>query len=246
MKTFFALAVSLLLIGCSAQKEVVTVINGEPGQDGHSLVSQYMPATELECDSQGGSRLDIYIDLDDSLTASDSDRYQNSIVVCNGKNGLDGAVGATGPSGQDGTDGTNGENGHDGIAGPPGSAGPPGLNGNPGHDGTPGPQGPPGSPGAPGNDGRDAHVTHKNISTVCSNISTNYNALIKQQTVELYPAEFDSSGNAVCDAGKNSGPNQHPSKKVFTLTTASSTFWLSPTELAVFVDPAGLRILNYN
>lgn len=219
------------VLSCSPVRDVVEIIdgkNGTNGSNGHSLVSQYMPATELECDSAGGSRLDIYIDMDDSLTPSDNDRYQNSIVACNGLNGLNGL---------NGSDGSNGENGHDGVAGPPGQSGPPGLDGNPGHDGLPGPQGLPGQDGAPGQngppgqDGKDAHVTPRNVGVNCTNVHPNYDAMIKNNTVEIYTA----TANHSCPA-----PN-----KVFVLTSSSSTFWLSATELAVFVDPAGLRILNY-
>lgn len=233
-----------IIAGCAPKKEVVDVINGKDGRDGvngHSLVSQYMDATELECDANGGSRLDIYIDMDDSLTASDGDLYMNSLVACNGLNGINGQ---DGQDGEDGKDGLNGLNGHDGIAGPPGSAGPPGLNGNPGRDGLPGPQGLPGTPGAPGKDGKDgedgkdgkdgsngkdAHVTPKNVGANCTSISSNYDALIKNQTVEIYTAGYSCSS----------------SKKVFVLTDSASTFWLSSTELAIFVSPAGLRILTY-
>ncbi len=192
--------------------------SGPAGSNGHSLVSQYMPASELECDSEGGSRLDIYVDLDDSLSASEGDLYQNSLVVCNGSNG------------------NNGENGHDGIAGPPGSSGPPGLDGNPGHDGLPGPSGAPGTPGAPGSNGndgapgKDAHVTSKNVTESCGSLTAGYDALIKNNTVELYTA----------------GKSCAAPFKVFVLTSSASTFWVSSTELAVFVDPAGVRILNYN
>ena len=229
---FVAIAVALAT-GCSPKREVVDVINGAPGApgaNGHSLVSQYMDATELECDSAGGGRLDIYIDMDDSLTASEGDQYQNSLVACNGLNGLNGT---DGEDGSDGTNGNNGINGHDGIAGPPGSAGPPGLNGNAGHDGAPGPQGQPGTPGAPGangnngENGHDAHVTPRNVTATCSAITANYSALIKNNTVEIY--------NGLTCSGQ----------KVFVLTSSASTFWLSATELAVFVDPAGLRILTY-
>jgi len=236
MKRIIIIAIAVALAtGCSPKREVVDVINGTPGNDGrdgangHSLVSQYMDATELECDSAGGGRLDIYIDMDDSLTASDGDQYQNSLVACNGLNGLNGS------DGSDGSDGSNGINGHDGIAGPPGSSGPPGLNGNPGLDGEPGPQGQPGTPGAPGangnngENGHDAHVTPRNVTGNCSNVSSGYDALIKNQTVELYTAGFSCAAN----------------KKVFILTDSASTFWLSSTELAVFVSPAGLRILTY-
>jgi hypothetical protein len=160
------------------------------------------------------------MDVDDSLTPTDGDLYQNSLIACNGLNG------------------NHGENGHDGIAGPPGQAGPPGLDGNPGHDGEPGPSGLPGSPGAPGanghdgapgQDGKDAHVTPKNVTGNCAALTANYDAKIKNNTVELYTAGHS------CDAPW----------KVFTLTSSASTFWLSSTELAVFVDPAGLRVLTY-
>lgn len=210
------IAALIAFVGCAPYKETVTVIKGDPGApgaNGHSLVSQYMAATELECDANGGSRLDIYIDMDDSLTPSEGDVYQNSLIACNGLNGV------------------NGQDGQDGEAGPPGLTGPPGLNGNPGHDGAPGPQGPPGTPGAPGkdgNNGKDAHVTPRNVSTTCSAISDNYSALIKNNTVEIY--------NGLTCSGQ----------KVFVLSSAASTFWLSATELAVFVDPAGLRILTYS
>lgn len=230
----------LLIMGCAkSEYDIISGSNGKDGTDGkngHSLVSQYLPATSLECDSSGGSRLDIYIDLDDSLTPSTNDRYQNSVVICNGLNGLNGLDGINGTNGKDGN------NGHDGIAGPPGQAGPPGLNGNPGHDGVPGPQGQPGSPGAPGQDGKDgkdgapgqdgkdAHVNPKNVnSSSCTQISSNYYAKVKSNTVEIFSTSSCSS-----------------SSKVFILDSSSSTFWLSSSELAVFVDPAGLRVLTYN
>lgn len=215
MKKIGSILIFLGVLGCSPKLEMVEVYKGDPGSpgvNGHSLVSQYVAVTELECDSLGGSRLDIYLDMDDSLTPSETDIYQNSLVSCNGYNGV------------------NGNPGHDGIAGPPGQSGPPGLNGNPGHDGLPGPSGPPGSPGAPGQNGKDAHVTPKNINGNCSNVNANYDALTKNNTVELY----------------TSGKSCSSPFKVFILTSSASTFWLSNTELAVFVDPVGLRVLNYN
>lgn len=259
-KSFFYIGlIAALMLACSPKTEMIesqkgdrgdqgvpgnTGAPGQNGQNGHSLVSQYMAATELEC-VNGGNRLDIYIDVDDSLTPSEGDVYQNSLIACNGTNGVDGT---------NGTNGVDGAPGHDGEAGPPGQAGPPGLNGNPGHDGLPGPQGPPGTPGAPGHDGKDgkdgldgddgkdgtngsdgddgkdAHVTPKNVGSNCTNISAGYDALIKNQTVEIFTAGHSCSS----------------SKKVFVLTDSASTFWLSSTELAVFVTPAGLRILTYN
>lgn len=235
MKKILVLLAVLAGIGCSPSREAVQVINGTNGTDGkdgsngHSLVSQYVAATELECGSTGGNRLDIYIDMDDSLTASENDVYQNSLVACNGLNGLNGA------------DGTDGLNGADGQAGPPGLSGPPGLNGNPGHDGLQGPQGQSGTPGAPGynghdgsngsngNDGKDASVKPKNIGASCTSVNASYDALTKNNTVELYTA----------------GKSCAAPYKVFVLTSSASTFWISATELAIFVDPVGLRILTY-
>ncbi len=194
MKSLIGFGILTMLMGCGPTSEVKVI----SGANGHSLVAQTMSATALECDSNGGLRTDIYVDLDDSLSPSDGDRYQSSIVVCNGGRGQPGA------------------DGH-------GEAGPPGLQGNPGHDGIPGQ---PGDPGAPGS----GHVTPKNVGFTCSNISVGYDALVKNNTVELYTA------GSSCSA----------SSKVYVLTSSASTFWISSTELAVFVDPTGLRILNYN
>ncbi len=213
MKSLYVFAL-LALVGC-AEKITVTMIpgtNGADGQDGYSVVSWVMSATDLECANLGGARTDFYQDLDRSGDSSDGDRYLNSAVVCNG---------------------SNGNNGHDGIAGPPGSAGPPGLNGNPGHDGVDGPTGPPGSNGSNGTNGSNGHgggVVPKNITGLCTSLSANYDAKIKNNTVEIYTAGQSCAAPA----------------KVFTLATAASTFWISDTELAVFVEPAGVRILAFN
>jgi hypothetical protein len=51
--------------------------------------------------------MDMYIDLDDSLAASEGDKYLGSLIVCNGANGL------------------NGLNGLPGVQGPMGPQGPP-------------------------------------------------------------------------------------------------------------------------
>ncbi len=212
MRTLTLILAITGFLGCNHRTEQIT-LSAQNGANGHSLVSQYMATTELECDAAGGARLDIYIDLDDSLTASEGDLYSNSLVACNGLSG------------------TNGNPGHDGIAGPPGSSGPPGLDGNPGQDGSPGPSGAPGTPGAPGHDGANGngHVSPRDVGPVCSNVSPAYDALTKNNTVELYPAGVSCQAN----------------QKVYTLTSAASTFWID-IGLAVFVDPSGLRILEFN
>lgn len=140
MKKFSVLLIGLLIAACSPDKEVVSIIKGNPGgpgPNGHSLVSQYNNSSEIECQN-GGTRLDIYLDVDDSLTASEGDIYQNSLVACNGGAGPQGIPGESGPQGI-------------GLIGP---QGPPGT-------GTPGPTGPQGPPGT----GSSATVTALNATT---------------------------------------------------------------------------------
>jgi len=128
------LALTAIVVSCGENAYIVNGTDGKDGANGHSLASQFLSATELECPT-GGRRLDLYLDLDDSLSTSAGDLYQGSVVVCNGLNG------------------SNGQDGAPGHNGPPGQSGPPGLNGNPGHDGEPGPNGPPGPQGNPGHGG---------------------------------------------------------------------------------------------
>jgi hypothetical protein len=97
--TFFVVAFLFVAFGCS--KAEVDIIKGDNGKDGtngangHSLVSQFISASELEC-STGGTRLDIYLDLDDNLSLNEEDLYQGSLVACNGANGLNGVQGLQG------------------------------------------------------------------------------------------------------------------------------------------------------
>ncbi len=118
---------SLLLVSCAPKREVVQIYKG---QNGHSVVSNYANAEgDLVCGDLGGSRLDIYLDLDDTLTVSEGDSYLNSLVACNGATGLTGEQGEAGPSGEAGPQGTVGPQGVQGIAGPVGPIGPTGPQG---------------------------------------------------------------------------------------------------------------------
>jgi hypothetical protein len=142
VKRFIVVLSVLLGVGCSPETELVQIING---QNGHSLVSQFSELSQesLEC-LNGGTSLHIYIDLDDSLSASEGDLYTGSLIACNGANGL------------------NGEQGIPGEVGPIGLAGPqglPGEQGEPGPTGPMGPQGPQGLPGAVGESGSGATIT---------------------------------------------------------------------------------------
>ncbi len=131
MKFILALVATAVLAGCASRTDELTIgaRNGLNGSNGHSLVSQYVSCTQLECGEAGGTRLDIYIDLDDSLSATEADLYSNSLVACNGSNGLQGEPGSAGPTGETGPTGAPGSNGLPGPTGPAGESGSPGSNG---------------------------------------------------------------------------------------------------------------------
>jgi hypothetical protein len=156
------LLIMLVLLGScdSTTVQLIPGPQGTPGDNGHSLVSQFVEASEecLECEN-GGTRLDIYVDLDDNLTVSEGDEYQGSLVACNGANGLNGQDGATG------------EPGPSGVTGPQGEAGPQGETGPTGPEG---PSGPQGTPGATGPTGGGATITGYNSSSCASIVGTSY------------------------------------------------------------------------
>lgn len=212
-----AIVTTLIVTACALDRMTIDVIRGA---DGHSIVSQFLPATELECAS-GGTRLDLYVDRDDSLTASDGDSYQGSMIACNGANGLNGENGLPGAQGPQGIPGEFGPPGHDGIAGPPG------LNGNPGHDGTPGSNGEPGPRGEPGHGGG---ITQHNVA-ICTMLAEGFYLRTgsgnENGSVGIY-------GDAYC-----TGHHEQ-------LTDAKSTFWLSETTLAIYVDSQTVRVLTFN
>lgn len=159
MKKLALLTIFAILAGCSIRPEVVQILKGDPGANGHSLVSEYGDSESLECRG-GGSRLDIYVDLDDTLSVTEGDLFQGSLIACNGANGLDGAQGIPGTPGPQG------------VAGPQGL---PGL-GLPGPAGPPGPQGPQGATGAQGPAGSGASVTTYSSNSCTAIAGTSYYA----------------------------------------------------------------------
>lgn len=175
----------LALSACSPAREVVDIHQGNPGTNGtngvdgaagangHSLVSQFLEVCQegLECSGNGGSRLDIYLDLDDSFTATEGDLYTGSLVACNGANGLAGAPGEPGTQGPPGIAGPTGAAGSEGAAGPTGPAGP---------------AGPAGTPGAQGPSGSGATITVYNSSSCQSIAGTSY--YVKSDAI------YDASG----------------------------------------------------
>ncbi len=184
MKSLYVFAL-LALVGC-AEKTTVTMIPGaagapgaagQNGANGHSLVSYFTEASGCECQA-GGTRLDIYQDLNDDLEASEGDSYTGSLVACNGANGANGQDGTPGEQGPEGAAGPQGEPGADGADGEQGPQGPAGADG---IDGVDGAQGPAGS---------GASILAS--SSVCTSISGNY--YMKNNVLYL---EDDSS---LCDA----------------------------------------------
>lgn len=73
--------------------------NGAAGANGKSLVSQSRPASNLECPSSLGSAIDVYLDMDSSLTVSGGDVLQSGLVACNGVAGTNGANAAASVTG---------------------------------------------------------------------------------------------------------------------------------------------------
>ncbi len=133
------LLLSLILLAACGKKETVSIINGKDGKDGangHSLVSQYVDASEC---LDGGTRLDIALDLNDSLSIDEGDLYQGSLIACNGEQGITGEMGEIGPQG------FVGETGEIGPQGLPGEIGPIGPSGSQGIQGLQGPAGLPAS-----------------------------------------------------------------------------------------------------
>lgn len=202
--------------------------DGIDGANGHSLASVFAEASSLEC-TNGGSRLDIFLDVDDSLSASESDTYLGSLVACNGTNGLNGSDGLDGQDGIDGSDGEQGPRGIPGAQGPKGCTGPQGPAGSDGEQGPVGPQGaqgPQGTQGAQGPAGSGATITSFNVSS-CTLVSTGKWAKANGGQVKIYTNSFCSNSVAALD-------------------TNASTLWLTDHKLAVFVDTSSLRVIEFN
>jgi hypothetical protein len=253
MKKLVLVLTLLGVIGCAPRKEVVDVINGKDGNNGrdgangHSIVSAYSESSELEC-ANGGTRLDLFVDMDDSLSASEGDVYQSSLVACNGLNGLNGIDGLDGTDGKDGIDGQDGADGRDGrdgedgergergeqgrqgvagATGPQGAIGPQGPAGATGSQGPVGPQGPQGPQGLQGPAGSSGATIIASSST-CTQLDGNY--YTKNNTLYL---EDDSN---LCD-----GNNDKVS-----LNSSGDSMWIATRKLVIKDGAGNLRMINFN
>lgn len=172
----------MFLCSCSPKTELVEIIKGDDGlagANGHSVVSEYVQSCEIEC-AAGGQRLDLYLDLDDSLSATEGDLYLNSLVACNGLNGAKGAKGATGAQGPQGAIGPQGLPGAQGLPGPTGPVGP---------------QGPQGLPGADGDDDSGATITQYSSSSCTLIAGTSSYVKVSNNSVSLYTSSSCSSSS---------------------------------------------------
>lgn len=234
------LAVSMLLtVGCSDErttKAVVTANDGTNGTDGKdglngfSIVSKVTHASECECETSG-SRIDMFLDLNYSLDADEGDLYQNSIVVCNGRNGAKGEKGdrgAQGPQGIQGMIGPMGLMGPRGLTGPVGPAGaigPQGIQGVAGPAGPQGPQGPQGLPGASSGSGATIKAYTQSSCTLITGTST---------YMKPNGSNFSLYTSSSC----------HSSSK-FAEVSEGESYWASANSLAVWGDCV-LRVITFN
>lgn len=215
-----ALVLSLALVGCGkegAKGETGSVgPQGPQGANGHSLVSEVVAASALEC-AVSGQRLDIYIDLDDSLSLTTGDSFISSLVACNGANGLNGAqgvAGAQGPQGEVGPQGVIGEAGPQGEVGPTGPAGV---------------QGPQGEQGAQGPAGSGATIQNYTLSSAtCTAIGDSLYAKTNSTDVRIYSTSSCSSTSLVSEID-----GEH-------------SVFLTPDRLGFNVNGGNLRVLKFN
>jgi hypothetical protein len=224
MKFELLLLVSLCFISCGTDSVTIGGLNGSDGRDGingkdgangHSLVSQFVDASDFECPN-GGSRLDIFMDIDDSLSVSESDLFESSLIACNGVNGLDGAEGA------------QGEQGPQGIQGEVGPQGEPGPQGDVGPTGPAGEQGPQGETGAEGPSGTGASIVSFTSSSCTAITNTSFFAKSNGSNTGIYSSSSCSNGLKVFELGQG------------------DSFWVSSTALAVKLSTPGIRVIFFN
>jgi hypothetical protein len=237
-----ALLVLLLVVAACNKRTEEATVTAIDGKNGHSVVSVYNESSELEC-SNGGQRLDLYLDLDDSISVTEGDMFMNSLVTCNGLNGLNGAQG---PQGEPGPQGLIGETGPQGLTGPrgyqgfpglPGAIGPrglPGVTGSTGPQGLPGVAGPVGPQGAQGPQGIQGPAGSSGATIVlysqtsCTRIgSTNRYLKVQGNNVQFFSSSNCSSNSKLAEVSQG------------------ESFWVTGNMLAVY-DDCSVRVITFN
>lgn len=197
------------LTGCGAvstREASITAQNGKDGANGYSVVSIFREASQCECGNAGGQRLDMYLDLDYSLDASETDLYINSLAVCNGANGLNGETGQPGAQGPQG------------IAGEVGPAGEQGPQGEQGYPGPTGPQGEDGPQGLQGNPGSSARIDSYSSNSCTKITGTNIYVKPNGGNFKLYNSSSCHSSSAFAEVSEG------------------ESYWVSSSALAVHAD----------
>lgn len=231
MKSALLLAILMAITACGPRKETVKIYQGKDGKDGangHSLVSEIVEASEC---IDGGNRLDIFLDMDDSLSVSEGDQYQSSLVACNGAQGEQGLVGEKGEQGEQGAQGIPGEMGPQGLQG---EVGPQGLQGIAGAIGPQGPQGIPGPVGPMGSQGPQGPAG-ASYSLTISVVPTGSCAAISGSS---YYVKHNGSNAAVYSSSSCSSHS-----KLEELSDGES-FWLAARILGVFGNES-FRVINF-
>lgn len=234
MRTFLILFTLGALVSCAPKLEKVSTYNGKDGKNGHSLVSEYVSASEC---IDGGTRLDIFIDLDDSLQVSYGDAYQGSLIACNGAQGIQGIQGIQGERGEVGAQGPQGVPGimgPQGLQGAQGQAGSPGPQGIPGPVGPIGPQGPQGQQGIQGLTGPQGPAGASSLISITT-LPTSGCVLV---TGTIYYVKFNGSNSGVYTSSSCSS-----SSKVEEVGEGDS-FWLAARILGVFSN-GSFRVINF-
>jgi hypothetical protein len=253
MKYISKLVLVCLLMSCTGALEIdvkqgpkgndgTNGVDGKDGLNGHSIASQIVNISAGVLCTAGGNSLDIYLDMDDTLTVTSLDTYQGSLITCNGvnglngTNGLDGTNGTNGTNGQDGTNGTNGQDGATGAQGIPGAVGPqgiPGPSGAVGAQGIPGPQGIQGIQGLQGIQGpagTSAIITAYTSYSCVAIVGTVYYGQVKNgNSYGIYSA-FGCASN----------------KLVYTMSSGFSSVWLSSKILSAYDGVNGIRTVTFN
>lgn len=224
----------LLITACGKDgKDGRDGLDGKDGANGHSLVSQINLASEIEC-VNGGQRLDVYLDLNDSLLVDEFDLYLNSLVACNGldgkdgEDGKDGAQGLRGERGEQGPPGLEGKVGPQGLQGERGPQGIQGIQGLVGERGEVGPQGIQGLQGERGENGLGAIISSYTSSN-CSPISgtslfTKPNATV----ASVYSLNTCSTASKLHDIANG------------------ESLFLETDVLAIKITTGGIRVIKFN
>lgn len=247
MKSFVLALAAMLLVSCGQQQKfkLIPGPQGPAGANGHSLVSEYVESDE--CDN-GGTRLDVLLDLDDSLSVTEGDLYQNSLIACNGDQGEQGERGIQGIQGEDGERGIPGQRGPRGLRGRVGRQGLTGQQGEQGIPGTVGQQGAQGDPGPTGEQGDQGPAGEqgeRGLQGVAGSNGTNATASISttgSSCALISGTSYYSKNDRVYN--NNSCSNSH-SGMVADLNGGDS-FWVASNKLAVDFTSSSMKIITFN